>query len=101
MHEERVRVTIVLLQEYKRGPLNDRVWNNILALDFVLNEEDHLAGLFRGVYTRAHIPLLEQVVGVASVHWRKLEDESERPRFTFKAGRAVKQKDDERGRKAA
>jgi len=101
MDEEKVRVTIVLLQDYKRGAHNDRVWNNVLALDFVLTEEDETAGLFRGVYPKSRLHLLEAVRGVASVHWRKLEDVVERPRFTFKAGRAVRMKEDERGRKAA
>lgn len=101
MDEEKVRVTIVLLQDYKRGANNDRVWSNVLALDFVLTEEDDTAGLFRGVYPKTKLHLLERVVGVASVHWRKLEDAVEAPRFTLKASRSVRVKDDERGRKAA
>jgi len=102
MSEEKVRVTIVLLQDFKRGQNNYRIWNNLLAVDFDILEEDEVAGLIRGIHTKDSLSLLESLVGVAAVHWKKLEDDlADRPRFTFKAGKAVKVEKDERGRKAA
>jgi hypothetical protein len=98
---EKVRVTVVLLQDYKRGQNNYRVWNNLLALDFDILEEDEVAGLFRGTYTREQASILEEVVGVASIHIKKYEEDEDRPRFMFKAGKAVRVDKDERGRKAA
>lgn len=101
MSDEKVRITIVLLQDFKRGQNNYQIWNNLLAVDFDILEEDDVAGLIRGIHTKDSLSLLESIVGVAAVHWRKLEDDIERPRFIFKAGKAVKVEKDERGRRAA
>lgn len=81
-------VTLYLTEEAKGPENSDRMWSQLMALDFVVLDEHQKAGCIVGEWFGDDIGILERVPGVAALTHRESE-----PKFTVppppKPARAV------------
>jgi hypothetical protein len=65
-----LHVTLYLTEEFKNA--SDRLWLNLMALDFCITEEHQKAGVIMGSYF-GDLSALEKVPGVLSLVAREVE----------------------------